>query len=228
MAEMFDHRGQHGLSRRSVASLLASFGLHALLLALLVRAFAPTFVKTAAVRQGSRGASIALLYWPARQASPASASADDRSPARVHAAPANPRLTWRATPRKPPMERSTEAKPEQKNTGNQTQALLAGSPYGSLREGALTGAEVRPAIRVSGPNPVLSAEDLPEGQQGTVIVEVTIDERGNILSARVLQSLAPAIDAKVLTAVENWRFLPATCDGVAIASKQDVLYHFPR
>jgi TonB family protein len=227
MAEMFDHRGQHGLPRGTMASRLASFGLHALLLALLVRAFAPAFVKTAAVRQGSRGASIALLYWPARQANPA-ASADDRSPARVHAAPATPRLTWRAAPRKPPLERAAERKPEQNNPSGHTQALLAGSPYGSLSEGALTGAEVRPAIRVSGPNPVLSAEDLPEGQQGTVIVEVTIDERGTIMGARVLQSLAPAIDAKVLAAVQNWRFLPATRDGVAIASKQDVLYHFPR
>jgi outer membrane biosynthesis protein TonB len=36
------------------------------------------------------------------------------------------------------------------------------------------------------------------------------------------------VDAKVLTAVRNWRFRPATKNGIAIASKQDVYYHFPR
>ena len=29
-------------------------------------------------------------------------------------------------------------------------------------------------------------------------------------------------------ALDNWRFRPATRNGVAIASKQDVYYHFPR
>jgi hypothetical protein len=42
----------------------------------------------------------------------------------------------------------------------------------------------------------------------------------------VVQSLRPAIDAKVLAALESWHFLPATRDGVAIPSKQDVYYHF--
>jgi len=42
----------------------------------------------------------------------------------------------------------------------------------------------------------------------------------------VVQSLGPAIDGKVLAALENWHFHPATRDGVPIASKQDVVYHF--
>jgi hypothetical protein len=41
-----------------------------------------------------------------------------------------------------------------------------------------------------------------------------------------VQSLGPAIDAKVMAALENWRFRPATRDGVPIPSKQDVVYHF--
>ena len=39
----------------------------------------------------------------------------------------------------------------------------------------------------------------------------------------VLQSLGPAIDQKVLAALENWRFTPASKNGVPIPSKQDVL-----
>jgi hypothetical protein len=44
----------------------------------------------------------------------------------------------------------------------------------------------------------------------------------------VIQSLGPAVDQKVLAALENWRFTPASKNGVPIPSKQDVYYHFPR
>jgi hypothetical protein len=36
----------------------------------------------------------------------------------------------------------------------------------------------------------------------------------------------PAIDEKVLAALESWHFHPATRDGIPIPSKQDVHYHF--
>jgi TonB family protein len=68
--------------------------------------------------------------------------------------------------------------------------------------------------------------ELPNGVEGSVVIEVTIDERGNIVRKVVLQSLGPAIDNKVLAALENWHFLPATRYGVPIPSKQDVSYHF--
>jgi hypothetical protein len=38
--------------------------------------------------------------------------------------------------------------------------------------------------------------------------------------------MTPAIDQKVLLALETWRFRPATRDGIPIPSKQDVHYHF--
>ena len=59
-----------------------------------------------------------------------------------------------------------------------------------------------------------------------MVVEITIDESGNIVARTVVQSLGAAIDEKVLAALENWRFHPATRDGVPIPSKQDVVYHF--
>jgi len=58
------------------------------------------------------------------------------------------------------------------------------------------------------------------------VIEITIDESGNIVNRVVVQSLGPAIDGKVLAALENWHFRPATRDGVPIPSKQDVVYHF--
>ena len=64
------------------------------------------------------------------------------------------------------------------------------------------------------PDPSVASDQLG-GLQGDVIVEVTIDEKGNIVQKVVIQSLGPAIDGKVLEALENWRFRPATRNGVA-------------
>jgi len=69
--------------------------------------------------------------------------------------------------------------------------------------------------------------ELANVAEGNIIIEVTIDEQGNIVKKRVLQSLAPSIDNKVMAALEDWHFLPATRDGIAIPSRQDVYYHYP-
>ena len=100
----------------------------------------------------------------------------------------------------------------------------AGSPYGSLSEGPSIGYEIRPALPVYAFDPVLGPGDL--GYEGDEVVEITIDETGNVIHTTVLQSLGRAVDAKVLAVLQSWRFHPATRDGLAIASRQDVHYHF--
>jgi TonB family protein len=74
--------------------------------------------------------------------------------------------------------------------------------------------------------PHVNPEDLRGIAEGNVVIEITIDESGGIVNKTVVQSMGPAIDAQVLAALENWRFRPATRDGVPIPSKQDVVYHF--
>jgi len=86
--------------------------------------------------------------------------------------------------------------------------------------------EIRPALPVTTSEPLVSPEELHGLTEGNVVVEITIDENGNIVSRTIVQSLGPAIDEKVLAALDNWHFRPATRDGVPIPSKQDVVYHF--
>jgi TonB family protein len=62
---------------------------------------------------------------------------------------------------------------------------------------------------------------------GDVVVEVTIDERGTVTATRVVQPLGYGLEDKVIAVLRNWRFMPATMDGVAIPSQQDVHFHFP-
>jgi TonB family protein len=58
------------------------------------------------------------------------------------------------------------------------------------------------------------------------VVEITIDERGEIIRKTVLESMGAKLDQKVLAALDSWHFQPATQNGVAIASKQDAIFHF--
>ena len=87
------------------------------------------------------------------------------------------------------------------------------------------GFEIRPALWISGTDPSLPSSDTA-GINDTLVVEITIDERGNIVNKIVLHSLGPDIDNRVLAALEDWHFLPARRDGVPIASKQDVHFDF--
>jgi protein TonB len=114
-----------------------------------------------------------------------------------------------------------------KEGDTESHAPRAGSIYGSLAEGPLFGPQVRPALPISGPNPIITRSELPAGVEGSVIVQITIDERGNITSTKLVQKLGYGIDERVLSAVQQWRFKPATRDGVAIASQQTCVFHFP-
>jgi protein TonB len=53
--------------------------------------------------------------------------------------------------------------------------------------------------------------------QGTVLLEILIDERGRVARARVLQSVA-GLDQAALEAVAAWQFVPATHGGVPVAT----------
>ena len=74
------------------------------------------------------------------------------------------------------------------------------------------------------PRPDLSI--LPHGTRGDVVVDITIDQQGRIVETQVAQSMGPAIDSSVLSTIQNWTFKPATKDGVAVPSEQELLFHF--
>jgi len=107
----------------------------------------------------------------------------------------------------------------------QKSAPAVGTEFGSV--GSTTGTEARPALPMVFPDPAIFPWQLPNGLTGDVIVEVTIDDQGAVTETRLLQSLKPDIDQKVVATVRNWRFRPATVDGVAISSRQDMHFHYP-
>jgi TonB family protein len=102
-----------------------------------------------------------------------------------------------------------------------------GSKQGSAMDGPSFGDEVKPALPIDFQEPTIHRSELPIGLQGDVVVEITIDEQGKVVQERLLQGLGHGIDEKVIAAVHDWTFRPATRNGVAIPSKHDVHFHFP-
>ena len=198
---------------------------HLVLIAWMLYPSTPVFVSPSATLAGKNGSSTIYLY-QAPAAAKATVAQELNTEEYRHLILPPARAKDVKGPRKHPNLARTPQELHQAESA-QTNSPPAGSLHGSLAYGESDGAEVRPAIRVSGSEPAVSEFDLAGVKEGNIVVEVTIDERGNIIQKMVLQSLNPAIDQKVLAALEDWHFLPALRDGGAIASKQDVYYHFP-
>lgn len=61
--------------------------------------------------------------------------------------------------------------------------------------------------------------------QGVVIIEATIDSRGNVASAAVLRSI-PLLDQAALDAVRQWKFTPTLLNGSAVPVIMTVTVNF--
>jgi TonB family protein len=206
------------LPKQRISCLSTSLTAHLVLLAWLLHAPAPTFVAPTAVSKGERGGSVTSIYFGGATG--------------IRQEHLSPSLIWQKSPRLEKSRRLEQlaAKSQAGNENRvsaQPEQPAAGSPFGSLSYGSFTGPEVRPALPIVSPDPVLGT-DLAATAQGDVVIEITIDDQGNIVASSIMRGLDPAIDQKVLAAVLQWRFRPATRDGIAIPSKQDVYYHFPR
>jgi len=197
--------------------LVISVTVHVIVFGLLLHGRSPVFVAPSSALAGALGRPFIHLYWAA---SNAESPGDDKtsSPEKMRVA-RKPKLVWKG-------ETRTELASEKPPASPSAPAPSAGSPYGSMSTDAAEGAEIRPALPARTFEPRVSPEYLHGIAEGNVVVEITIDENGAIVSKSVVQSMGPAIDGTVLAALENWYFHPATRDGVPIPSRQDVVYHF--
>jgi TonB family protein len=204
------------ISKRRATSLSISLALHFVFLGWLLHSPTPIFVAPSSVVKGQSGNSVTRIYFGG------DSGVSQEQP--------KPRLTWRR-PQKNASAHRLEPPPAKLEKGNETASIqptgpAAGSLYGSLSYGTLTGPEIRPALPIVSPDPVFGSDVI--SIEGDVIVEITIDEQGTIVQKVVIHSLGPAVDDRVLAALEKWHFTPASKNGVPIPSKQDVYYHFPR
>jgi TonB family protein len=178
------------------------------------------FVMPSDVALGTPGSSGTLIYL-----APVGAE-------RAVSAPEKPRLALRV-PTPKPLSITKPLPTVAKNDNAAESATLdesarGGSSYGTRAPGApLTGPEIIPALPQVFPDPAVSPADLPPGVQGDVIVEVTIDERGNVVETKLIQGIGYGIEDRVLATLRHWHFRPASKDGVTIASQHIVSFHYP-
>jgi hypothetical protein len=211
----------------------ASLALHGLLLAWLLHEPVPLLINPTSVAIGQNGNSVTRLYWSSKSPDDSSHSSSDRATQRYrHERLSHETLNWKAPAQLAKLAPQTPLARTSAQDNSQTQTLSAlghgaqaGLPYGTLNRGTLYGDEVRPALPIATSDPVVWPWQLPDSP-GNEVIEITIDERGEIVHKIVLQSLGSDIDTKCLAALENWHFHPATRNGAPIPSKQDAIFPF--
>jgi TonB family protein len=212
--------------------LTGSLALHALLFAWLLRTPEPQLLMPSSIAVGHNGRVVARLYFSTQTPDDSTTSSSEQASQRYrHQRLGHEKLIWKAVsaqPKRPmpPGPRIPAADDAKTATLSKLgQGAPAGLPYGSVPGGPVYGDEVRPALPIVTADPVVYPWQRPESE-GKVVIEITIDERGEIVRKTVLQSLGPTIDDKCLAALQNWHFHPATRNGVPIPSKQDAIFPF--
>lgn len=193
-------------------ALVVSLALHALAIALLVyRPQPPLLLGSASLRgMGGRGR-ITTLVAPG-VSSYGGRHGDDTL-----------RLVRRAKRRAAPVPDSRE----QAAAESDLKPGMPGFILGSLTSGWALDHDVHVAVPVDAPDPPIARTKLPEWMRGDVVVEVTIDDRGNVVATNVLHTIGFGIDEVIVATVRNWHYLPARVDGMPVASREDVHFHFP-
>jgi TonB family protein len=223
--------GKSALQRRVLA---ASVALHGLLFAWLLHAPEPQLLNPTSVAPGHNGKVVTQLYFPTQSPDDSTTSSSDRASEKYrHQHLGHEKLVLKQNPalaKLPTPQRPLTPFPAEDNANATTLSKLghgapAGLPYGNVPGSPVYGDEIRPALAITTSDPLVYPWQRPNSE-GKVIIEITIDERGEIVRKTVLQSLGPAIDDKCLAALENWHFLPATHNGVPIPSKQDAIFPF--
>jgi TonB family protein len=216
---MFYQLQQPERKRWSLSMVLSFAAQLAILFALLYQA-APVFVTPSEAQLGIPGSfGTASIVYIAPVGPEQPKPADDKS-----------RLTLRAAvakKAKSPKPQPKREEPAVVADNGVEQTARGGSPFGRVPGSPLTTDEIVPAFPDVYPDPPISRADLPVGVAGDVIVEVTIDSRGNVVETKLIQGIGYGVEQKVLNVLQRWHFHPAMRDGVTIASQHLVHFHYP-
>jgi hypothetical protein len=221
-----------GASRQRRLRIL-SLVVHGIVLVWLLHSPEPQLLQPSSVARGENGRSVTRLFWSSKNPDDSSRSSSDLATERYRHQRLGQKITFKAPaqlaklPALQTLRDRSEAEDKSKaqTLSAEGHGAQAGERYGTSNGGPLFGDEVRPALPIATSDPVVYPWQLPTAA-GNEVIEITIDERGEIVSKTVLVSLGPQIDTKCLAALDNWHFHPATRNGTPIASKQDAIFPF--
>lgn len=195
------------------ARLLLSIASHAVMLALVVLLTLHTKVRP--VYRESRCCTVAL-YW---------SGATNGGTART-TAPVRKRKAGRSSARASTVNHNSSPVPAAQSAASQPGAA---APQQQPTVGTGTGAEnAEPAFPVYYPTPGVPDPSLLPATEQKVIVDVQISAMGEVIDEKLVQGLGNGVDQIVLSTVKGWRFHPATLNGNAIASVEELVFPFSR
>ncbi|HEY4186016.1 MAG TPA: TonB family protein, partial [Polyangia bacterium] len=91
---------------------------------------------------------------------------------------------------------------------------------------AVAPANVSPPVVLEQSQAAYPAEAVAAAPAGDVTVALTIDAAGQVMGTAIVRGIAPPLDRAALQAASRWRFKPAERDGVPVASRIQLLFHF--
>lgn len=138
------------------------------------------------------------------------------------------RLSKRARVHETPNTSETAATQELRQSARQRTAAITNSLRIRGIYGFAPGAEYGLAVQTAGEFPRISAAEVPPRFEQYVQIEVTIDKDGHVADARIIAGeVDRKIQEKLLAAVREFRYTPATRNGSPIPSQRDIIIHIP-
>jgi protein TonB len=77
------------------------------------------------------------------------------------------------------------------------------------------GGNIKPPAKIRDVKPVYPPIAMESKVQGVVVIEITIDTAGNVMTAKILRG-QPLLDQAALDAVQQWQFQPTLLNGTPV------------
>jgi TonB family protein len=88
--------------------------------------------------------------------------------------------------------------------------------------------QIQSAQPVFTPDPPILHGNFPDPARGKdVVLEIVISEQGTVVAAEVVQPIGYGLEEAIVQGLSQWVFIPAKVNGIAVASRQQLLFHFP-
>ena len=81
-------------------------------------------------------------------------------------------------------------------------------------------------FRSSHPHPPVTDRSLLPSSEQKIVVDVSVDAFGQVVSANLVKGLGNRLDKIVLETVRTWRFQPATLNGKPVATEAELIFPF--
>ena len=128
---------------------------------------------------------------------------------------------------------SPEASPATPHPPETSSTTAGDSPSATPGEAGASASSASPPIApvagVTMTEPVPLRQDLPpwrptknELREFSGIIELDIDEHGDVVAARMINAVHPVYDLELLTATRLWKYEPARRNGVAVKSSKRI------